>query len=81
MIGNLLPIPSLQVHCYPECPAKVRPLLKHGSREADAKPPVGVAPLFYCLHCGSNILKKLLLNCSNVVLSILMFKLTNIFVI
>ena len=27
-------------------------LLKHGSREADVKPPMGVAPLFYWLHCA-----------------------------
>jgi len=25
---------------------------RHGSREADVKPSMGVAPLFYCLHCG-----------------------------
>ena len=28
VIGNLLPILSLQVHCYPECTAKVRPRYK-----------------------------------------------------
>ena len=48
---NLLPLSSLEVHCYPERIAEVRPRYKTcGSREADAKPPVRVV-LFYCLHC------------------------------
>jgi len=37
------------VHCYPECIAEVSTRYKS---TADVKPSMGVAPLFYCLHCG-----------------------------
>jgi len=33
VIGNLLPILSLQVHCYSECTAKVRPRYKNTAAE------------------------------------------------
>ena len=40
------------MHCYPECIAEVMRSIKVDSREADVKPPMGVAPLFNCLHYG-----------------------------
>jgi len=33
VIGNLLPILSIQVHCYPECTAKVRTRYKSMAAE------------------------------------------------
>jgi len=50
---NLPPLVSLQVHCYPEFLEEVRPWYKSTSTAAK-RPPMGVVPLFYYLHCANH---------------------------